>query len=100
MRSERGITRRTLLLGGGAVAAAGAAAFVMREKLRSRIDRMTILPSFSATPALLPHDAEKDKTAIYVGKGAGPAANVDDAMTKLGGMSKVIGADDLVVIKV
>jgi hypothetical protein len=100
MSNERGITRRTLLIGGGAVTAAGAAAFVVREKLRNRIDRMTILPAFSATPALLPHDPEKDKAALYVGKDAGPAANVDAALGKLGGLGKLIGVDDLVVIKV
>jgi hypothetical protein len=100
MSSERGITRRTLLLGGGAVSLAGTAAFVLRDKLRNRIDRMTILPSFSATPALLPHDPIKDQAAIYVGKDAGPAANVDAAIAKLGGIGKIIGTDDLVVLKV
>jgi hypothetical protein len=89
-----------LLGAGGAVAAAGAATFVMRDKLRSRIDRMTILPSFAATPALLPHDPEKDKSNLYVGQGAGPAANVDAALGKLGGIGKIVGADDIVVIKV
>ncbi len=101
MSSERGITRRSLLIGGGAaIAAAGAAAFVVRNKLISRIDRMTIVPSFSATPALLPYDPEKDKATLYLGKDASPAANIDTALGKLGGLGKIIGPDDIVAIKV
>ncbi|MBK7534341.1 MAG: DUF362 domain-containing protein [Myxococcales bacterium] len=99
-RSEAGMTRRTMILGGGAVAAAGAAAWVMRDKLRNKLDRLTILDSFFATPALLPHDPDKDRTSLFVARDAGPAANVDAVVSKLGGMSKIIGADDIVVIKV
>jgi hypothetical protein len=100
MSSERGITRRGLLLGGGAVTAAGAAAWIVRDKLRSRVDRLTILDSFSATPALLPHDPETDRTSIYVARDAGPSRNVDVVLDKLGGIGKIVGGDDVVVIKV
>jgi hypothetical protein len=96
-----GLSRRNLLIGGGAaVAAMGGAAFMMRKKIKSFIDRKTVLASFSATPPLVPHDAAKERTALYVGKDGGPAANVDAALGKLGGMSKVVGVDDVVVIKV
>jgi len=99
--NQRGLSRRTVLVGGGAaVAGVGAATFVLRKKIRNFIDKRTVLASFSATPPLVPHDAERDKTTIYVGKSGGPAANVDTVMSRLGGMSKVVGVDDVVVIKV
>jgi Domain of unknown function (DUF362) len=100
MSTQRGITRRGLLVGGGAVAAAGAAAWMVRDKLRSKLDRLTLLDSFSATPALLPHDPEKDRAAIYVARDGGPARNVDTVLDKLGGIGKIVGGDDVVVIKV
>lgn len=94
------MTRRTLLLGGSTVAAAGAAAWLVRDKLRSKIDRLTTLSSFSATPALLPHDPDKDRASIYVARDAGPAGNVDSVLGKLGGIGKIIGNDDVVAIKI
>jgi hypothetical protein len=100
-RNQRGLSRRGLLIGGGAaVAAVGAGAFVMRKKIYNFLDRRTVLASFSATPPLVPHDAAKERTSLYVGKDAGPAANVDTAVGKLGGMSKIVGVDDVVIIKV
>ncbi|MBP8811596.1 MAG: DUF362 domain-containing protein [Kofleriaceae bacterium] len=98
--SSRGPSRRKLLLGAGAVAGLAGATWVMRNRIRNFIDRKTVLASFSATPPLLPHDAAKDATTIAVAKGGGPAGNIDAAMSKLGGMGKVIGVDDVVVIKV
>lgn len=99
--NQRGLSRRKLLIGGGAVAASlGGAAFVMRKKIRNIIDRKTTLASFSATPPLVPHDPNKERTSLYLGKDGGPAANVDTALGKLGGMSKIVGVDDVVVIKV
>ncbi len=98
---QRGVSRRSLLIGGGAaVAAASAASFVMRKKIKNFIDKRTIVASFSATPPLVPHDPAKEKTSLYVGRDGGPAANVDSAVSKLGGMSKIVGVDDVVVIKV
>lgn len=98
--TKSGLSRRAVLIGGGGLVALGAGAFVMRKKLRSWIDRKTTLASFSATPPLLEHDAAKDKTTLYTASGGGPAANVDTAIGKLGGMSKIVGADDVVIIKV
>ncbi|MBP6837983.1 MAG: DUF362 domain-containing protein [Kofleriaceae bacterium] len=95
------LTRRTLLLGGGAgLLAAGGAAFVLRKKLLRKLDQWTILPAFAATPDLLPHDPVKDRATLAIGQGAGPAANVDAALSKLGGIGKVVGVDDVVIIKV
>jgi hypothetical protein len=89
-----------LIGGGAAVAAAGAAGFVMRKKIRNFIDKRTVLPSFSATPPLVPHDPARDRTTIHVGRDGGPAANVDTVVGKLGGMGQLVGVDDVVVIKV
>lgn len=98
---ERGITRRNLLIGGGAaVVGMGGAAFVLRKKIRNKLDAWTTKESFSATPPLVPHDPNKDRTTIYVGQGGTPGANVDAVLGKLGGIGAVIGADDVVILKV
>lgn len=95
------LTRRKLLLGSGAVVlAAGGAAVVMRKRIMSRLDRWTIKDSFGATPPLVPHDPVKDKATVYVARDAGPAGNVDAVLGKLGGIGTVVGADDVVAIKV
>ena len=101
MSNSRGLTRRKLLIGGGvALAAAGGAAFVFRKKILRKLDRMTVLDSFSATPPLLPHDPARDATSIAVARGGGPAGNIDSAIGKRGGMARIIGVDDIVMIKV
>jgi len=95
------ITRRKLLLGGGAaVVAAGGAAVVMRKRIMSRLDRWTLKDSFFATPPLVPHDPVTDRATICVARDAGPAGNVDAVIGKLGGIGTVVGADDVVAIKV
>ena len=96
----RGPSRRLVLVGGGGLLALGGGAFVMRKKLRNWLDRKTVLPAFSATPPLLAHDPDKDRSTIYTASGGGPAANVDTALGKLGGMSKIVGVNDVVIIKV
>ena len=98
--AKGGMSRRKLLIGAGAAAGLAGATWVMRNRIRTFIDKKTVLPSFSATPPLLPHDPVKDKTTVHVGKGGGPAANVDAVVGALGGMGKVVGVDDVVVIKV
>lgn len=70
-------------------------AFAVRDRLTSRIQ----LASFTATPPLVPHD-ERDRVKLHVARGGTPAANVDDVLAKLGGIGKVVGTDDLVIIKV
>jgi len=98
---QRGITRRSLLVGGGAaVAGIGGAAFVFRKKIKNKLDAWTTRDAFSATPPLVPHDPVKDRTTIAVAQGGGPGANVDAALDKLGGMKAFVGADDVVIIKV
>ena len=97
---QRGLTRRSLLIGGGALAAAAGGAFVMRKKILNVLDRKTVLASFSATPPLVPHDPAKERTTLYVGKDAGPAGNVDTVLARMGGIGTVVGPDDVVLIKV
>jgi hypothetical protein len=98
---RRFLTRRRFLLGGAAtLAAAGGAAFILRKRIFNRLDRWTVKGSFGATPPLVPHDPVKDRSTIYLGRDAGPAGNVDAVIAKLGGIGKVVGVDDVVVIKV
>ena len=98
--AKGGMSRRELLIGAGAAAGLAGATWVMRNRIRTFIDRKTVVPSFSATPPLLAHDPVHDKATIHVGKGGGPAANVDAVLAAVGGMGKVVGVDDVVVIKV
>jgi Domain of unknown function (DUF362) len=92
------ITRRKLLIGGGAVGTIGAAAFVFRSRVRRLISRATRDKDFTATPALLPHRPDEART-IYSASGAPPAANVDAIFDKIG-IEKIVGEDDVVIIKV
>ena len=91
-------TRRAFIT--AAVVAVPAALFALRRSLRSRIDRLTERPEFSATPPLVPHDPAKERRTVYVAKGEGPAANVERVIAKLGGIEKVVGKDDVVIVKV
>jgi hypothetical protein len=95
------LSRRNLLIGGGAaLLAAGGAGFVFRKRIKKFIAARTVLDSFRATPRLVPHDPGKDRTTIYVAQGGTPAANIDTVMEKMGGIGAVVGADDIVIIKV
>lgn len=83
---------------GGTAAAAAAAA--MHRSILARLSLLTRLPEFSATPPLVPHDPVKDKRTLYVSQGKGPSGNVDAVVEKLGGIERLVGADDVVIIKV
>lgn len=93
-------SRRKFLLGGLAAVGAGAAAALSARKLRNLVARHTQLRSFAATPALLPEDPVRDRARIHVAQGGSPAANVDAVLDRLGGLAKVVGEDDVVVVKV
>ena len=54
--AKGGMSRRKLLIGAGAAAGLAGATWVMRNRIRTFIDRKTVVPSFSATPPLLAHD--------------------------------------------
>jgi hypothetical protein len=73
---------------------------VLRKKIGNRIDPWTTKGSFSATPPLVPHDPVADAASLYVAQNGTPAQNVDAVLGKLGGIGKIVGADDLVIIKV
>jgi hypothetical protein len=69
--------------------------------VRSRVARITQLPSFTAAPPVVAHDAARDRAKVYVARGGtSPEANVDTVMSKLGGIGSVVGADDVVILKV
>jgi hypothetical protein len=94
------LSRRNMLALSAAMVGAGAFAYAVRRKIRTRIAALTQHPSFTAVPALVPHDPVRDRSKVYVAKGGSPAANVDDVMSKLGGIEKFVGTDDVVIIKV
>jgi hypothetical protein len=100
-KPSRFLTRRKLLVG-GAVSALGAGAFAFRHSLGAKLKKWTRSAEFTATPPLLPHDPSRERRTIYAARGegdAGPAANVDVVLDKVG-VDKIIGEDDLVIIKV
>lgn len=92
------ISRRKLLIGGAAVGTVGAAAFAFRRRVRRLISRVTRDKDFTATPALVPHRPDEART-VYTASGAPPAGNVDAIFDKIG-IEKVVGEDDVVIIKV
>jgi hypothetical protein len=92
-------SRRALITGGVVTGGLAAGALVFRHPLMSRIRRLTRSKDFAATPALVPHDPAKEQRTIAVAKGGTPAANVDAALDKVG-LDKVIGTDDIVIVKV
>ena len=79
--------------------AAGAAGAVFRHSLASKLRRLTRSKEFSSTPALVPHDPATEKRTIAVARGGAPAANLDAVLDKVG-LDKVVGADDVVIVKV
>lgn len=94
------LTRRRVLGGLGILSAACAAGWVLRDKFYSRLARLTALPEFAATPALLPHNPAREQTRLAVGQAGSPEANLDNALSKLGGLSRFVGQNDIVLLKV
>jgi hypothetical protein len=99
-RRPRTLLSRRKMIIGGIAAGVGALGFAVRRRLSSKLASITQLPSFTATPALVPHDPARDRAKIYVARGGSPAANVDVVLAKLGGIGSLVGAEDVVVIKV
>jgi uncharacterized protein DUF362 len=92
--------RRLLVAAGAAFAGAGALALAARRRIVTRLSNLTRLDEFTRTPALTPHDPARDRRTLYVGRGGGPAENVDAVFAKLGGVEPLVGPDDVVIIKV
>jgi hypothetical protein len=87
------------VIGGGILVAGLGAGFAFRRRLLAKLRHVTRDREFSATPALVPHDPATEKRTIAVARGAAPAANIDAVLDKIG-LDKVVGKDDVVVIKV
>lgn len=87
------------MLAAGALGLTGTA-LALRRKLGSAIGKYTQHASFTATPPLVPHDPVKDRVRLHVARGGTPAGNVDDVLSSVGGIGKIVGADDVVIIKV
>lgn len=92
VRARTTVSRCRVVLGAMAAGSAGAVLAV-----RGRLRAMTQFASFAAPPPLVPHDPVCDRATIYVAHGASPAANVDTVLDKIGGISMVVGVDDLVI---
>lgn len=95
------LTRRRFLTGtlAASVALVGVGA-VFRRRLLARLSQWTRAKDFTATPPLVPHDPATERRTLHVARGGAPAANVDAVLDKLGGLSTLIGVDDVVLIKV
>ncbi|MBX3221845.1 MAG: DUF362 domain-containing protein [Labilithrix sp.] len=91
---------RRRLLALGASLGLGTLALSLKGRIRGKLAAATQLPSFTATPALVPHDPARDRATIHVARGGSPADNVDQVLAKLGGIGRVVGADDVVIVKV
>lgn len=93
------ISRRKLLFGGGALALAGGAAFAVRRRLGARLKGWTRSAEFAATPPLVPHDRATEQRTLYVAKGQPVEHNVDAVLDKVD-LAKLVGATDIVLVKV
>ncbi|MBN1608692.1 MAG: DUF362 domain-containing protein [Polyangiaceae bacterium] len=98
MRTLLNRTRRGFLA--ASAATVGAAAFALHDRFVARLSRWTRLPSFVAAPPLVPHDPDRDRTTLYLARGAAPHENVDNVLRRLGGIGTLVGRDDVVLIKV
>ncbi len=95
---KRGVSRRAVLVGAGATAIG--AVVVARKRIKGFLAARTVTASFSATPPAPTFDPLRDKTAIHVARGGTPAENIDGAITKLGGLERIVPLDAVVLIKV
>jgi hypothetical protein len=99
--AKKGLLSRRSVLAASAVAiGVGGVAVALRGKLRNRLAAFTQLPSFAAIPPLVPHHPERDRAKLWIGRDGSPAANIDSVISKLGGIEKIVGTDDVVIIKV
>lgn len=93
-------SRRRFVLGALAALGAGGVAIALRTRIRSRLAAYTQLRSFTAAPPLVPHDPARDRAKLWVARGGSPAENVDAVLARLGGIARVVGRDDVVIVKV
>jgi len=89
-----------MLKAGVVVAGAAGVGYALRRSIVARLDRWTQRADFTATPPLLPHDPERDRSRIAVARGGAPGDNVDAALAPLGGIERFVGPRDVVIIKV
>jgi hypothetical protein len=86
-------------LTGGLLATGLAAGLAFRRPLLSRLRQLTRSKEFAATPPLLPHDPVHERRSLAVARGGTPAANVDAVLDKVG-LDRIVGKDDVVIVKV
>ena len=78
----------------------GGLAWTLRRRVKSKLSQWTLRDDFGRTPPLLPHDPVKDRRRLAVSQGKSPADNVDAVLAKLGGLDRLIGTNDVVLVKV
>jgi hypothetical protein len=100
MSESRRLTRRPVLKAGVVLAGAAGVGYALRRSIVARLDRWTRRADFAATPPLVPHDPERDRSRIAVARDGAPGDNVDAALAKLGGIERFVGARDVVLVKV
>ncbi len=96
MLTQRHGRRGFIALGLGSVATL----WLSRHKLRSRLSAWTHRKEFDAPPPLLEHDPQKDRRTLAVARGGSVTGNIDEVLTKLGGIGTVVRPDDVVLLKV
>jgi hypothetical protein len=95
---KRGPSRRAII-GAGVVGGAAVTGFAFRKTIMARVKQWTRSSEFASTPPLVPHDPIKDRRSLAVARGGGPAANVDAVLDTVG-LDRVVGEDDVVIVKV
>ncbi len=92
--------RRVLLAAGSGLLGAAGLGLFFRRRVIQTLARFSKLPEFYETPKLVQHDPATERRTIYVARDAGPAANVDAVLDRMGGVERLVGVDDVVIIKV
>jgi len=94
------VSRRTFLMRSLSVGGVAGFWYALPRRIRGRLSRWTRLSEFDATPPLLPHDPTTETRTLWVSRGGNPAQNIDGVLGKLGGIERIVGKDDLVILKV
>jgi hypothetical protein len=93
------MSRRNFLMTSVSLGGTAGLWYAIPRPLRARLSSWTRLSEFDSTPPLLPHDPATERRSLWVARGGTPAQNIDSAVGKFGGMARVVGKDDLVILK-
>jgi len=93
-------SRRNFLLASLSLGGVAGLGLAFSRRVRNRLSTWTRLNDFGATPPLLPHDPLKERRTLWMARGNTPAGNIDSVVDKIGGFQKIVGQEDLVIVKV